>query len=177
MAHISKGGKLKDGSTVWRAPLPDPDRPGGTAQLERTFRTRQEAQDWLTEQSHSINSGTYISPAQAKRPFKDVLTAWQETHTNLSPTTADRYEQILRIYLVPEFGNQPTSQITHERVQRYINQLTQKHAPGTVRNIFTALRAATSQGVRLGMLKTNPTQSIVLPKSPREEMLFLTTEQ
>src|SRR4051812_37932583 len=121
--HLRKRGKRKDGTWRWQARYPDPARPGTTAQIERTFRSRQEAEDWLTEQAHSVRSGTYISPKQAERPFSDVLAAWRESWPNLSPTTADRYDNIVRNYLMPTFGAAPIAHLTHEAVQRYMNQL------------------------------------------------------
>jgi integrase len=72
-------------------------------------------------------------------------------------------------------------------VQRYINKLaaernpeqpdTPLHAPGTVLNIYSVLRTSMSQGVRLGMVKANPCTKIDLPRSPREEPVFLTAEE
>jgi integrase len=177
MAHIRNRGKRRDGSTIWQARMPDPARPGGTRQIERTFRTKQEAQDWLTQQQSSILHGTYVNPATAKRPFGDVLTAWQESWHNLSPTTADRYAGILRLYLQPAFGTQPIGSVTFERVQRFINALAQEHAAGTVRNIYACLRNACSTGFRMQLLRINPCTGVVLPKSPREEMLFLSAEE
>src|SRR6266516_2951010 len=134
--HIRKRGKRKDGTWRWQARHPDPARPGTTAQIERTFNNRAEAEDWLTEQSHALRSGTYVSPKQAERPFSDVLAAWQESWPNLSPTTADRYANIVKNYLRPTFGAQPIGRLTHEAVQRYVNKLAQEHAPGTVRNVY-----------------------------------------
>jgi integrase len=177
MAHIRKRGRRKDGSTIWQARMPDPSRPGGTAQIERTFRTKQEAEDWLTGQASGLLSGTYISPKQAERPFSDVLRAWEETWHTLSPTTAARYGQIVRKYLEPEFGARKIGAITPELVQRYVNRLSETHAPGTVRNVYAALRNACTRAVRMGIMRTNPAADIVLQSSSREPMQFLTAEE
>src|SRR5689334_8917475 len=145
--HIRKRGKRRDGTWRWQARMPDPARAGTTHQIERTFRTRQEAEDWLTDNQHSVRSGTFVSPKQAERPFNDVLAAWQESWPNLSPTTADRYANIVKNYLRPTFGTTPIGHLTHEAVQRYVNTLNQDHAPGTVRNVYACLRNACSRGV------------------------------
>jgi integrase len=182
--HIRKRGKRKDGSTVWQARHADPTRPSPTAKVERSFRTKQEAEDWLTEQQHAYRSGTYISPKQAERPFSDVIDAWRESagltspshlsSQRLSPTTAAGYISILDLYVTPTFGHQAIGQITHEAVQRWVNTLAQEHAPGTTRNVFAVLRNVFNKGVKLGMVRTSPCANVDLPRSPREEMLCLT---
>lgn len=155
--------------------MPDPAR-GNTAKIERAFRTKQEAEDWLVSQRSSILQGTFVDPRQAERPFSEVVEAWQESWPKrLSPTTAARYRSILDVYLLPEFGATPLGRITHEVVQRYINRLAAdpRIKAGTVRNVYSVLRNAMNKGVRLGMVKANPCTNIDLPRSPREEMLFL----
>ncbi|HEX6681092.1 MAG TPA: site-specific integrase [Gaiellaceae bacterium] len=159
--------------------------PGETAWVEKTFRTKQEAQDWLTSQQAAIMQGEWIDPRKAERPFHELATAWQESWPNrLSPTTAARYRSILDVYLLPTFGQTPIGRMTHEVVQRYVNRLSAPGkdgesgmTPGTVRNVYSVLRNAMNKGVRLGMVRTNPCTNIDLPRSPREEMLFLTPEE
>src|SRR5262245_29565356 len=124
MSHVRRRGKRKDGSWRWEARIPDPSRPGGTNKLERTFRTKQEAEDWLAAQRVSVLQGSYVDARRADRPFAELLAAWAESWPNrLSPTTQRRYQSIIDKYLLPEFGRTPIAKITHERIQRYINTL------------------------------------------------------
>lgn len=163
----------------WQARYPDPAR-GGTHKIERVFRTKREAEDWLVQQQAAVLGGTHISPRQADRPFGDVLDAWQESWDGrLSPTTLRRYESIIAKYLRPEFGARKIGALTHEVVQRYINRLAADAtiAPGTVRNIYAVLRTAMAKGVRMGMVRVNPCTEIDLPRARREEMLFLTADE
>jgi integrase len=161
---------------AWQARIPDPARAGTTHKIERQFHSEREAKAWLVSQQAAEQVGGWIDPRQADRPFADVITAWQESWSNrLSPTTAARYRGICDVYLMPEFGAQPIGRITHERVQRFVNRLSAdpKLAPGTVRGVYSVLRNAMNRGVRLGMVKVNPCTNVDLPRSPREEMLFL----
>ncbi len=177
--HIRSRGKRKDGTTRWQARYTDPSR-GGTHKIERTFRIKQQAEDWLVQQRAGVLQGAHIDPRQSDRPFADVLAAWRESwNGRLSPTTERRYESILDKYLTPEFGTTPIGRITHEVVQRYINRLSMggSIAPGTVRNVYAVLRTAMAKGVRLGMVKINPCTDIDLPRARREEMLFLTGDE
>ena len=180
MGHVRRRGKRQDGSWRWEARIPDPSRLGSTHKIERTFRTKQEAEDWIASQRVSVLQGNYIDARRGERPFIDLLAAWKESWPNrLSPTTQRRYQSILDKYLVPEFGRSPIAKITHERVQRYINRLSADPtiAAGTVRNVYAVLRTACAKAVRLGMLHANPCVEIDLPRARREEMLFLSADE
>jgi integrase len=158
--------------------------------MERTFRLKADAENWLQTQQADQLRGDWIDPRRSQRQFAALAEAWQEDWPNrLSPTTARRYTGILNTYLLPAFGTTPLNKIDHERVQRYVTGLantqktdedgntTPRHAPGTVRNVYAVLRTALAKGVRLGMLKANPCTNIDLPRARREEMLFLTADE
>lgn len=168
-----------DGS--WQGRYRDPIDPSKF--IERTFRTKVEAEDWLTSQQASMMTGTHVSPRLSETPFAEVVAAWKESWPNrLSPTTARRYESILSTYLIPAFGQVPVGRIDHGAVQRFINKLSAQTgddapAPGTIRNVFAVLRTAMASGVRLGMVRVNPCTNINLPRANREPMLFLTADE
>lgn len=167
-----------DGS--WQARIPDP-RPGAsTAKLERTFRTKREAEAWLTTQTAAKLTGDFLDPRRAEQPFSAAVTEWRASwNGRLSPTTARRYESVLDNYLLPTFGSVPVGRIDHAAVQRYVDRLAgdPKLAPGTVRNVYAVLRTAMAKAVRLGWIKANPCVHIDLPRARRQEMLFLTAEE
>lgn len=181
-AHRSSGGKRRcncDGK--WQVRIRD-----AAGETSKTFRTKQEAEDWLATQHAAKLTGTYIDPRRSERPFGAVVAEWRESwDARLSPTTARRYESILNKYLLPEFGSVPLAAIDHGVVQRYVDRLTSTrdedanpvHAPGTIRNIYAVLRTALARAVRGGLIHANPCVSIDLPRARREEMLFLTAEQ
>lgn len=110
----------------------------------------------------------------------EVITVWEETcWTGLSPSTTARYGQIVRTYLLPEFGTTPITEMTREVVRRYFAKLTRDgKAPGTVRKIHTVLSAIMSEAVELELLPANPcTRMRGLPTVRTEEPVFLTAEQ
>jgi integrase len=167
-----------DGS--WQARYPDPARPGTTHKIERTFRTRRAAEDWLVSQRASVRDGTHIAPRSGERPFSEVVAAWRGSWgMRLSPTTRRRYEGILNWYLLPEFGRTPVAQLTPDVVQRYVDRLAASGdlAPNSVRNVYAVLRAAMTRAVRMRLLRANPCVGIELPKPRNAEMLFLTADE
>src|SRR5437762_2168857 len=120
MAGHVRERRRQDGTRSWQARYPDPTR-GGTHKIEKTFRTKREASDWLTEQQAAVLTGTHVSPRQSERPFHEVLDAWKESWGGrLSPTTERRYQSIIDNYLLPELGHRKIGSITHEVIQKYI---------------------------------------------------------
>jgi integrase len=190
--HVRKRGKRKDGSTRWEARYPNPVL-GGTAKIEKVFRTKQEAEDWLIREASAQQRGEWIDPREAERPFADVFAEWQQGWHTLSPNTKRRYEGIVNTYLLPEFGRVPVGRINHAAVQTYVDRLaaTRRHkkdcperdcecptiAAGTVRNVYAVLRTAMAKGVRMGRVKVNPCVDVDLPQRSREQMLFLTANE
>jgi phage protein U len=59
--HVRKRGKRKDGTTRWEARYPDPVR-GGTAKIEKVFRTNQEAEAWLLREGAAQQRGEWMDP-------------------------------------------------------------------------------------------------------------------
>jgi integrase len=174
--HIKKR-TYRNGRIAWRARYPDPDRPTPTAQIEREFRTKQEAEAWLTAQAHSVMTGSHINPQMNDLPFRELADAWRETWTDLAPKTRTGYESILKHHVIPAWGNRQIGTITPTAVQAYVNRLAQDAGAATVRNVAAVLRRAFAAGVKLGLTKANPAERVRLPKAPHREQLFLTAAQ
>src|SRR6266508_168139 len=162
--HIRKLGKRRDGTWRWVAFMPDPSK-GGTAKIQKTFRRKEEAEDWLVSEGASKRQGTWVDPRRAEQPFRAVVEAWRESWLDIEPKTRAGYETIIRCHLLPEFGNTPVSRVTTEAVQSYINRISKTAGSGTVRNIYAALRNALNTGVRIKLLVVNPCTGVKLPRA------------
>jgi integrase len=188
--HVRARGKRADGTTKWQARYSDPNDPTGRCRIEKTFRSKREAEAWLTQQQASLLRGEHSDPRRADRPFADAVDAWRETRKgSLSPQTADRYEDVLRLYLLPEFGRVPVSALSREVVKRYFARLAregksvgrkragQKLSAGTIHKIQTVLSAVLSEAVELGILRVNPALRLRLPTPQRKDMTVLTADE
>ncbi len=173
---VRSRGKRRDGSVRWQARYWHPDDP--SKRIEKTFRTKQEASDWLVRQRAEILSGTHVDPRQADRPFRELADAWRETWIDLEPKTRAGYAAVLEKHLLPEFGNRRVSGLSTDVVQRYVKQLVESGlAPATVRSIYSVLRNALNSGVRMKMISANPCLGVRLPRGARQEMLCLTAAE
>jgi integrase len=177
--HIRSRGKRADGTTKWQARWRDPYN---GSRKEKQFRDKDVARRWITRMDAEAHGAKFKQPTNAERPrpFKEVVTIWEETcWTGLSPTTTARYGQVVRTYLLPEFSTTPITELTREVVRRYFAKLTREgKAPGTVRKVHTVLSAILSEAVELDLLPANPcTRMRGLPPNRHQEPVFLSAEQ
>src|SRR4051812_35414342 len=126
-----------DGRLKWRARYPDPSR-GGTAQIERTFERRAEAERWLTEKRASVHRGEHINPGATRTRFTELVDASRGTLIELEPRTKQSYESILQAHVLPRWGDVRLEGLSPEAIQNWINDLAKDRAPNTVRRIYTA---------------------------------------
>ena len=161
----------------WQARMPDPAR-GGTIKIERTFRTKVEAEQWLHSQQADLQRGEYIDPRKADSGFPTVVAAWKGTWINIEPKTRAGYEAILARYLMPAFGKRKVSTITTTLVQDHVGGLLLRGlAPGTVRGIYSVLRTCLNAAVRLRMVPVNPCLGVKLPRVPQRHMDVLDPDE
>lgn len=100
--------------------------------------------------------------------------------TDLTPATRSGYETALARHVLPVFGNTPVKAIQPADVRRFVTELADRRAPGTVRNSYFLLKAILDLAVTDGAIKTNPAAGLararnrVLPRSRKQEQHFLT---
>jgi integrase len=158
--------------TVWRARHPDPSK-GGTAKIERTFSTRQEAADWLDDLRHSTKSGKFIDP-RSKQTFRQVADEWRATWGDLKPRTKAGYDAILEKHVLPRWGKAKVRSITADRIQEWVNEdllftkTGRRRAPNTIRNTFNVLREVMGLAVTRRYIADNPCASVRLPRRARQ---------
>lgn len=177
--HVRARGKRADGTTKWQARYSDPTDMRGIRRIEKTFRTKRDAERWLTEQQAAILKGEHSDPRRADRPFSEAVDAWRETRKpTLAPSSADRYETVLRKYLLEEFESVPLSAMTREVMKRYFARLQRDGmTAGTTRKVQTVMSSVLSEAVELGILRVNPAVRMKLPSPPRRDMTVLTAEE
>src|SRR5262245_4697614 len=115
-------GHIRRRSGKWQARMPDPSR-GGTAKLERTFRTKLEAERWLVSQQAAVHRGDWVDPRSGDRPFFELVEVWRATLVDVGPVTLAGYESILRNHVLPKWGSRKVGSITHHAIQWWVNDL------------------------------------------------------
>jgi integrase len=169
------GRHVRDGKATgkWRARFQLPDGRWRTA----TFDTRAGGKAWLVEQQAAVSAGTYVDPTKARRTVGQFLESGAMSEVHLKPTTIDRANGIVKLYLLPVWGDVPFQKITTERLQGWINGLSKGSlSPTTVRHIGVQMGKILKRAETLGVLPVNPMKDVHLPKARREEMRFIGPE-
>jgi integrase len=174
--HITK---RRRGDTIkWRARYPDPTR-GGTAQIERTFPLRKEAERWLRNQQVAVDRGTHIDPTTGGQRVGAVVASWRATWIDLEPKTKAGYESILTKHVLPRWLDAKSGAVSTDAIQEWVNELASKRSPKTVTNIYGVLRSVMQHAITLRTRSDNPCDAVKLPKRSKGKrvMLFLTARE
>jgi integrase len=89
-----------------------------------------------------------------------------------------RYEEDVRLRIVPAFGRTPLARLTAQQVQTvYTAKLGEGLAPGTVAHVHAVLRRALGEAQRLGPVQRNVATLVKAPRPAKHEMHTLTPEE
>lgn len=181
--------KTRVGAGVrWEAVVDLPPGPDGQRrQRRRRFETKREADAWLAEINHQLNTGSYVDPATVT--LREYLADWLSDHgTNLRETTLSTYRGLIRNHIDPALGDIPVSKLTPMHLQSFYREKLESGrrdgkdgglASSTVRQMHAILYRALKTAIQLKMLSSNPADAVEAPRpaARQREMNFLTAEQ
>ena len=169
MANIAK---RPDGR--WRARYRD----SAGRKHSRHFKRKVDAQRWLDEVTTAVTTGMYVEPGRSRITVGEWSGRWLETKVDLKPSTRARYEGLLRVNVLPRWGEIRLADVTHEGVAAWIADLTASGlSAATVRQAHRVLSLTFSLAVRDGRLARNPADRVPLPRAAKHEKVFLTVDQ
>ena len=128
MAHVDKRETAK--GPRYEVRYRDPDG----SERSRTFRTRREADRFLTTTAAELDRGTWIDPKSARLTFEAVAAEWLASNPAKRGSTYARDETIIRVHLVPVLGDRQLRTITRADVVGLVHAWTKEHAPRTTRS-------------------------------------------
>jgi len=140
----------------------------------------------LAEQTRlTASPGTPESVPSAA--FSGFAKKWYDTHVavNLKPSTQESYGDILRVHLVPHFGDRAIATITALDVEQYKAAALKKIVPKTEKTIrpktvnehLCVLGSMMEAAVRWGYLSVNPCRRVRRLRVPQPELHFYDAEQ
>lgn len=112
--------------------------------------------------------------------FAELYTRWQlAAMPTIKRTTANYYQQNVRSYILPIFGQQEIADITREDVQRFLAGQAGKYTKNSLRGMRVSLGRVLTWAVECNWLEKNPCSRLKLPEAGREKAnhKLLTTEQ
>ncbi|MEU4833310.1 site-specific integrase [Streptosporangium sp. NPDC023615] len=124
-----------------------------------TFATKRDAEVWLTKKEAEILVEDWSNPDLGKVAFKEYGSDWVNERPGLRPKTVQLYEGLLRLHLVPTFGNLAVSEIKAAHVRKWRKTLLDGGVgPVTVAKAYRLLKAIMNTAVEDKMIKSNPCQ-------------------
>lgn len=172
--HIKRRQSPLTDKITYQARIPSPAN--GRKDVVKTFKLRKDAERWLTEQASAMHRGDFIDPSTTNQPFSSLVETWRRVRlARLAPKTQERYEGILRVYLLPAFGSMPLSRLKRPMIKEYFATL--PASPATARKVHTTLSSILSEGVELELLRENPAARLKLATPPRKTMTILTAAE
>lgn len=146
--------------------------------------TKRDAERELSRLLHEMNTGTYVEPTRLL--VCDYLPKWlKHAKSKVSPKTFERYDEIVRLHLVPALGHYPLAKLQPLHIQDYYSEALQKGrvdgrgglSAQTVLHHHRVLHTALQQAVRLHSLARNPADAVEPPRPQRKLIRALDEKQ
>ena len=149
--------KRKNRKDGWKATVYN--RSGN--QLSRTFDRKADAELWESEQRLEKTK----RPSESIEPirFKELVEIFSSVRkTRVAESTWIRYEQLIRVHLLPVFGNQWANEIQTKEVELWFSKITKEGRlqKKTLNHILSLLKQILSWGVSRKYLYHDPSAPI-----------------
>lgn len=115
-----------------------------------------------------------------RETVESYMTKWleQTKRTTLKPSSYDRVEESLKYQIFPNIGDVKLSALCADDIQLMVNKVAQERSYSTVKKAYCNLNNCLSFAVSRGDIKTNPAETVVLPKQiDRRDIFYYTEEQ
>src|SRR6266566_5962296 len=142
-------------------------------------KTRKEVQEKLQAALKELQQGIVLE-GNAKQTLGQFLTDWVENSQkqNVRPRTYERYEEIVRLHIVPVLGRHRLQKLSAQHVQAfYTKKLNEGLSASTVGIFHNVLHKALDTAVRWGLVPRNVCALISPPHAEGFEIQPLTMEQ
>ncbi len=142
-------------------------------------RTRKEVAEKLHASLQAMRQGVLLE-GNAKQTVEQFLRDWLENsqRQQVRPRTYERYEEIVRLHIVPVLGRHRLQQLAAQHVQAlYTKKLGEGLSARTVESFHHVLHKALKTAVRWGLVSRNVCDLVSPPRVKAYEIKPLTVEQ
>lgn len=144
----------------------------------KTFATQTEARRFLARVNADVQRGEFVDPKAGRSRFQEFAQMWLDAGVDWKPLTRSRYENVLKVHVLPAFGTAPVGTIDRLKVQRYVASLADAGAsPGSIRKVYAVVKMVLDAAVDAKALKANPAVGVRLPRPQRRKMLVLEAQE
>jgi integrase len=158
----------------WAIILDIHDERGKRKRKWHSFRgNKREAQGECARLITEMKDGAYVE--HDKKCLNEFLDKWERDWavTNVSPKTAERYSELLRIHVRPRIGAKRIQAIRVEDLNKLYSDLHQKIAPRTIKHVHRVLHRVFGHAAKWGTVKRNVVALVDAPKVQATETAAL----
>src|SRR5258706_8227928 len=141
-------------------------------------KTRQEVARKLAAAIRDHDMGL-VAPRDERQSVDQFLASWLEMTRppDISAKTYDRYEEVVRLHIVPTLGAVKLARLTPQQVQELYSSKRDALSPTTVHHIHAVLHTSLQSALRLGLVQRNVCDLVQKPRMGRAEMKTWNPEQ
>ncbi|MGW8993054.1 tyrosine-type recombinase/integrase [Streptomyces zhihengii] len=137
----------------WQARYWAPD--GARRTAPETFETKTDAQDWLVLTKADIQRNVWVDPEAGAVNFQEYALKWV-AERGLSATTDELYRRLLRLHLLPFFGDADLETITPPTVRTWRAERLAATGATTVAKSYRLLKAIMETAADDELIRRNP---------------------
>ena len=142
------------------------------------FYRRSDATKQRRAVEYRLQIGDWIDLALQTTLYVDWAQIWFDTKTHLKPKTLEGYESLLNSRILPRFGAAKLKDIRAIDIEQWIAAMHKEGISASrIRQAHSLLSSTLSAAVRSKMLGNNPAAGVSLPRTSRNEMLFIAPEE
>jgi integrase len=166
----------RTGKVTWRARFSFED-PRGRQHRSKTFKSKRDAQAWLTARQHEMRTGDYLDLIPAT--LEDIVKVWLERRRKSVRSSTWVMDQMAwKVWVKPQFGTRQVASIKPSEIQALYDRMSAVgRSRSTIMNVHTFLTQVFRMCVADGYLKVEPTRNRHLPGPTTSNAQFWTAEQ
>jgi integrase len=141
-------------------------------------KTRQEVATKLAAALRDRDKGLPVGMDERQTTGQYLKTWLESTRGQIEPSSWRRYQDYVRVHLVPALGKVTLARLSAQQVQAFYGRKQQEGLSGTtVHGIHGMLHRALNDALRMGLVQRNVTEMVRAPRRTTQEVHPLTEEQ
>jgi len=146
-------------------------------QSEAVWGNKGDAQAALNKKLLELDAGQIVR--KTSTTLKEYLLEWLETiaKARVREATYQSYKYHLDHYLYGELGSNRLYTLTPFEIQKFLNRMSAKYSPRTVRYVHTILKNALRKAVETRLINQNPCTFVELPKKIKREVKVFSPDE
>ncbi|MGG3466770.1 Arm DNA-binding domain-containing protein [Neobacillus pocheonensis] len=151
---------------------------------KRGFKTKKEAEKYISEQLHALDKGTYFEPSDIT--LSEYLDYWLENYAKLNTAvrTFEGYSYIITQHIKPSLGKIKLSKLQPSHLQEYYSQKLNNGkldggglSPQSVKHQHRLISKALKDAVKWQFIIRNVAEAVSPPKTKKPELATWDNEQ